>query len=316
MSETPTARITDEQLQSLYAALKAHEDQIKRLEEAQQVNLFQQTSQQSTSGVNFKPVKPNIFSGGARSNVDTWLWEMERYFLAAGMKDPNTVMFAEAFLRDTAADWWRMQTTQCSQVVTDWNSFKVCFQNRFGTVNAAKTARSTLFAWKQMSTVQAYTDGFQRHAQMLPGMDEDTKVHLYLRGLKGYIAKEVDSHEPKDLAQAMKLAQNTELRIRNFHNVSSNRLSAMNSKSANTIIPMELGNTEVTSEIDYMEIEPEEQELAALSTRNSGFRRMTDSEYERHRKEGLCYRCHRKGHLGRHCPSNQRTNQTSKQKNE
>jgi hypothetical protein len=53
---------------------------------------------------------------------------MEQYFFAAGMKDPNTVVFAEAFLRDTAADWWRMQTTQSSQVVTDWDSFKVCFQ--------------------------------------------------------------------------------------------------------------------------------------------------------------------------------------------
>jgi hypothetical protein len=98
--------------------------------------------------------------------------------------------------------------------------------------------------------------------------------------------------------------------------VSSNRLSAMNSKSANTSIPMELGNTEVTSEMDYVEIEPEEPELAAISTRNSGFRRMTDLEYERHKKEGLCYRCHRKGHLGRHCPSNQRTIQATKQKNE
>ena len=316
MSETPAARITEEQLQSLYAALKAHEDQIKRLEETQQVNMFQQTSQQSTGGVNFKPVKPNTFSGGARGNVDTWLWEMERYFFAAGMKDPNTVVFAEAFLRDTAADWWRMQTTQSSQVVTDWNSFKVCFQSRFGTVDAAKTARSALFAWKQTSTVQAYTDGFQRHAQMLPRMDEDTKVHLYLRGLKGYIAKEVDSHEPKDLAKAMKLAQNTELRIRNFHNGSTNRFSVMNSRSSNTSTPMELGNTEMTSEMDYMEIESAEQELAAISTRNSGFKRMTDAEYERHRKEGLCYRCHSKGHLGRHCPSNQRTNHVSKQKNE
>src|SRR6185369_4591593 len=61
----------------------------------------------SISG-NIKLAKPSLFTGVTKANVETWLFEVEQYLTAYGVRDESQkIAFATASFKGMGVQWWQ-----------------------------------------------------------------------------------------------------------------------------------------------------------------------------------------------------------------
>jgi hypothetical protein len=216
-----------------------------------------------------KLAKPNFYSGALNSNVDTWIFEIERYLLAYSIHDDlQRITFASSFFRELALQWWQSYCTthlQAEQTLT-WNQFKETMKQRFQPVAASRTARANIRYLRQGGkSVAEYCSLYYRQMQLINDMSEVDKMENFKYGLQPTILSEVDRGNPQSLEEAMSLAQRTELRLRALRQSSSSHYNYFSlgrdryhpvqhsgvdkttyhtntTSSSTTTAPMELGN--------------------------------------------------------------------------
>ena len=55
-----------------------------------------------------KLAKPSLFTGAIKTNVETWLFEVEQYLTAYGVKDDSQMIaFATSSFKGMAVQWWQ-----------------------------------------------------------------------------------------------------------------------------------------------------------------------------------------------------------------
>jgi hypothetical protein len=190
------------------------------------------------------------------------------------------VAFASTFLKAHAAVWWQ---TICEQLKaqpadTHWTLFKEGLQAQFEPINAAKTARNRLDQLRQKTSVLLYNTEFRQLMLQLPHMHETDRIHAYLKGRKPQVAQQVAMHQPDTLLEAQNLADTSDtiqfqLRPRPQYQEKQNYRTDPNGPA-----PMDL----------------------------DAIGKLTDTERERLRKMGGCFRCRKPGHLARDCPTSNR----------
>ena len=329
-SNQVTQSLSPEDVQRLIAAYQTQQELLTRLQkkvdlqEARSVAQAEAVVVQSKPRVNFKPVKPNTFHGNNRATVDAWTFEMEQYFVVTGMEEKDKVPFAGAFLRDMASLWWRSvcQSREVTAIPLNWQDFKQLLTKRFQPVAATKTARAILASLKQNKSVAEYCNIFFRQMQLIDDMNPADQIERFVRGLKPPIANEVDMHDPKNLDEAMNLAQRAEIRRNNYYRpfqfkgnnqqhqgnpFSSNRFTSSYSGST----PMELGNTELEQdqESSLLLESIEDGYVNSINdsriSKNGGIKfrvpSLSKQEYDQLSKEGRCFKCRKPGHLARNC---------------
>ena len=71
--------------------------------------------------------KPNFYTGALNQNADTWLFSIEQYCNAAGIRanDDNALInIASSYLKDLAYTWWYNVCAISNTRPTSWNQFK------------------------------------------------------------------------------------------------------------------------------------------------------------------------------------------------
>lgn len=332
MSNNQVTSLSPEDTQRLIAAYQTQQEQLTQLQkkmELQEARSVAQAAQaetlivQSKHRVGFKPVKPNTFHGNNRTSVDAWTFEMEQYFVVTGMEEKDKVPFGVVFLRDMASLWWRSvcQSREVAAISLNWQEFKELLTKRFQPVAATKTARAILASLKQTKSVTEYCNSFFRQMQLIDDMSSADQIERFVRGLKAPIANEVDMHDPKNLDEAMNLAQRAEIRRNNYcmpfqfksniqqhhgNPFSSNRFNSSSNNPGFT--PMELGNAEIEQDQESTFLESLEdgcvnsihdsRKSVGIKFRVPG---LTKPEYDQLSKEGKCFKCRKPGHLARNC---------------
>lgn len=214
-----------------------------------------------------KLAKPSLFTGAAKANVETWLFEVEQYLLAYGVNNESQrIAFASASLKGLALQWWQNHCILHPGLGLSWAEFKEEVRKRFQPVEASRTARVNLRSLKQGNrSVTEYCSAFYEQLQLIHDMSEADKVENFMMGLSSTIYAEVDRRDPLTLQDAMTFAQRTEIRsrVRNIQRGSAgydnykstryyNQPSRNNghdktssgyqpSNAASTPVPMELG---------------------------------------------------------------------------
>src|SRR5581483_7725430 len=135
--------------------------------------------------------KPSFFTGAAKSDVETWLFEVEQYLMSYGVTvDAQKVAFAAACLKGLALQWWQYHCTLHSGVNVlniTWNAFKEEMRKRFQPVEASRTARVNLRSLKQGNkTVLEYCGAFYDQLQLIHDMSEADQVENFMAGLNPY----------------------------------------------------------------------------------------------------------------------------------
>lgn len=266
------------------------------------------------------PAKPDTYNGSRRTPADVWIFGLETYFKATNIsKSEQQINFAAAQLRESAATWWRRITH--SNTPQTWEEFKAAFVKQFIPVASKETARATLHAMKQRNSVVGYCDAFTQCLLQLDtsDMSPDDQLFLFKRGLSKEISVHITIMRPKTLEEAMSLAQQVEIEMRN--NARGNGQGLYRSQipfqnrgplgnNGNNAVAMELGNTHVEEEY-YIEPEqafPVQQQdnqtvNAMFGQQPRSQRRLSPEEVKEYMRRGVCFTCNKSGHLSRNCPS-------------
>jgi hypothetical protein len=224
-----------------------------------------------------KLAKPSLFSGAVKTNVETWLFEVEQYLLAYGVNNESQrIAFAAASFKGLALQWWQNHCLLHPGLGLTWGQFKDEVRKRFQPVEASRTARVNLRSLKQGNkSVQDYCSAFYEQLQSIHDMSEADKVENFMMGLNSSIYAEVDRRDPLNLQDAMMYAQRTEIRSRvravqrgnNYEAYKTNRFynryrssgqekSVSNNESSSTTsgpAPMELGKLGMNEEEEDQE---------------------------------------------------------------
>src|SRR5690349_9855084 len=223
--------------------------------------------------VNLKPERPPTYAGGRNESLAAWIFQMERYCQLLPVPDINRVEFAGTFLKDHAAMWW--QTTYND--IESWRDFTDGLREQFQPVNTAKTARAQLDRLKQTSSVRFYNTRFRELILQIPHMHEEDRVHHYINGLKPQVAALVALRQPDSLLDAQGLADTADT-IQHHH------------------VPYQTYGSRGTGQTQHR---PNYQGPAPMELDAIG--KLTDTERERLRKNGGCFRCRKTGHVARNC---------------
>jgi hypothetical protein len=259
-----------------------------------------------------KASKPKVFSGKFGVDPAVWTYYVDLYYEISGVKDEERkVMVAASYLVDRAATWWRnlAERARVSGVKPcngKWDVFKEKLIQAFRPVNHVKLARDKLATLKQYGSVAKYNDEFISLCMQIPDIGEADKLDRYVRGLKYKVKRDVELAEPKTVEEAMNKASRIDsisFPYAGFPNFDNNGGSNNNSYA-----PMELGAMNGNKSF-------KSQGTSGKAQSGSWAQQINRKEFARRRKNGLCLRCGKSGHIARNCsipPGNGKGNGSGK----
>ena len=117
---------------------------------------------------------------------------------------------AATFLRDAALDWYVIHQQEVTAGKTapfsSWQQMRQAFFQRFAPFDTHELARSRLDKLVQQRSVADYAAAYTGLMLQLPQMDEGTRIHFFVRGLKPAVRVQVALHQPQTLDTAISLA--------------------------------------------------------------------------------------------------------------
>jgi hypothetical protein len=260
--------------------------------------------QSGGSSISAKVAKPSTFNGGFRANVELWLFEMNSYLEIAKVPGNQKVQFVSSYLKDNAALWFKYvyEEAEAQGVQLTWEGVQEKLLQRFRPIESAKTARVALASLRQTGSAQHYCNLFQQYVTLTGDMAEADKIFAFQRGLKPFIAREVDLREPYTLTDAMNYAIRADARNSLLFKKSAfGDNSYSNKVQFSRPVPMEVDNLN-------MEQSDEEESVSVNATyaqRSSQVKRfeISDADRERCMKERRCFNCKKVGHSSKQCRS-------------
>ncbi|KAF8909997.1 hypothetical protein BGZ58_005939, partial [Dissophora ornata] len=164
------------------------------------------------------------------------------------------------------------------------------------------------------SSVAAYTHQFRRLLRLIPGIDEATVLHMYVKGLEPSTRKEVRLRRPRNLAQAHHDASE-------LHSILYPADLRLHHTPPSSSSDMEIDNLSATPETSLanLSVELNNFRKQLLHEINSGSRpsnnfsgssnnpsgsnpgRLTPAEKTRLMQRGACFRCRQDGHMAGQC---------------
>jgi hypothetical protein len=257
---------------------------------------------------------------------------------------------AAAYLKGAALMWWSNATTTGVDnpatgvvVINTWERFKSWFLVRFQPIAVVKTARARLCRLKQRGvSVAAYTNEFLQLMQMIPDMSSADQIQYYVSGLSNVkVVEQVELKEPKSLLDAMEIAQQTDLRVKDLlsrFDSNNSRHGSFRSSSFHTrtapaqqSVPMDLTHmrTDDGEWDDGADVEWEQEQEQKYSSGSDSFNSMsykgrghgsnrggyrgghrgsgkrvpglTRDDYVKLSAAKKCFNCREEGHFARDC---------------
>ena len=288
-----------------------------------------------------RPAKPSKFRGDREDPVDaeTWLFSLSLSFDANGTTtDIARIAFAAAMLDKHALTWWRA-VLQAAAVggppaPATWVAFCSALAARFQPPNSKRVARDRLLILRQATSVAQYAARMQQLLLECPDIGPEDQKHRFVSGLKPHIKRELMLREPRDLTEAIEMAE----RVDSVVYTSTPRFPAMSVRTGP--MPMELGAMQKSDseeagdgwdqhnlELQYEELHerlnalglqlgrhpgdraaPRTPPSAAARPAMAGWRSpplrtpMTAEQRADAIARGLCFRCLKPGHCSLECP--------------
>jgi hypothetical protein len=299
---------------------------------------YQQQNQRPAHNVHqqlFKSLaKPDIFNGNTGDDLDSWLAQIINYIKLTGIPLNMAAQFASTYLKGSAWTWFSSMTQEQLIGINDLDSFVLAITRRFKPLDNQHMARIKLQTLVQTGSVSKYNELFNTLMQQLPKMDPEDRKFQYMDKLKDSIqtalAATVQPHHSLTEIQLMALKLDSALfnqrnggrtfnSTNNFNgtyrsggstqfnkpttwtpgtkpiiaaNVINAAHSNVNEPETNTAINGD-GNYNDTSDGTNVQINN-----AAVSVP-----KLTPEIREHCRRNRLCFRCRRHGHLSINCPT-------------
>ena len=232
-----------------------------------------------------RKLKMPVFEG---EDAHGWIYRVERYFAVNGLTEDEKLTAAALCLEGKALAWY--QWCEQRDPMHTWEDFKTQVLDRFRPLQEGDY-HEQFFALTQQGTVGEYREKFELLSSRLRGISEDTMKSNFMKGLKPEIRATVRTLEPRGIVDTMKLAQMVEdkKRTEQSDKGGSTPFYGTDPYSGNSKFPPTEGRKEASKEPSN----------GARS--GTHFKRLTESEIQNKRAQGLCFRCNEKFSPGHRC---------------
>lgn len=255
-------------------------------------------------GDKLKIPNPPPFTGKERKYAGSWIAGMEQQFKVRDVtEDLQKVMWAASFFQDDAMLWWE----NIQLYVQTWVAFKDVFYKQYRPVDSRQQCGDNLLKMKQITSVEKLNEyvRLNRYGADMNVYTEKVVKELYYNALKPTIKVHIprSSIATYPLEQVMMQAQEVDREVSKLFPDRSESseyhrrgYGFEKKKESSTYIKQEhkLGNVSKKTEEDDESDENADRDMKVMY--------MDKKEVERHMKSGLCFQCHRRGHLKRDCP--------------
>ncbi|KAL9444267.1 hypothetical protein AB3S75_017449 [Citrus x aurantiifolia] len=295
--------VAQEEFQREMGALK---DEIQTMNKRfEQFLKFQEETRGLYSDKGERMLSPNVSggssSGGTRhefrfrklempqfdgSNPDGWILKAERYFSVHRLTNEEKLEAAIMAFEGDALLWYQWENKKRSMMV--WEEMRVLILKQFRVIQAGSLHEQWL-ALTQSSSVREYRQKFIELSAPLENITEELALGNFINGLKPEIRVEVRILEPSNLGRAMELAQKIDekLWVTKTHKTDGGFIRVGGSTRGGSY-------------------HSEASRASYVANHNAGrfsgeVRRLSDSELQKKREKGLCYRCDEKWAPGHRC---------------
>ncbi|CAL1360791.1 unnamed protein product [Linum trigynum] len=156
--------------------------------------------------------RPKSFQGSRNAReLENFLWSLEQYFEASGIRDENTkVKTAPLYLSDVAMLWWRRTQGDINKgtcVMESCDDFKREIKRQFYPENVEFEARSRLRRLAHEGEIRGYVKEFSELLLEIPDYTDKKAMFTFLDGLQPWAKLELQRRGVQILAEAMAIAE-------------------------------------------------------------------------------------------------------------
>ena len=165
--------------------------------------------------MHWKPKEPPCFFGRSSEDVHTWTSLVRHYLTFMGGSDAQQVAYSVTLLRESAHEWYIGYERRHRNPPSDWAQLCNLLLERFGSNIRSQEAQSQLMSITQgQRLVRDYASQLKTLLGRLDSYDESMMLNQFIWGLQPELARSVSLHYPKSIAQAVSLAETTELAVK------------------------------------------------------------------------------------------------------
>ncbi len=138
-----------------------------------------------------KAKAPSEYSNERENTIDIWLFEINEYLELTNCDNDKKIRLAATYLKAEAKEWYRNK--QINNKFNDWNDFTIQIKKRFQSANIEKQRLIDFDNIKQLNSVAAYINIFQRYATELSNKySEEMLIFKFIKNLNNEVGKAMD----------------------------------------------------------------------------------------------------------------------------
>ena len=165
--------------------------------------------------MHWKPKEPPCFFRRSSEDVHTYTSLVPHYLTFMGGNDAQQVVYSVTLLRESVHEWYIGYERRHRNPPSDWAQLCSLLLERFGSNIHSQEAQSQLVTITQgQRLVRDYASQFETLLGRLDSYDESMMLNQFIWGLQPEFARSISLHYPKSIAQAVSLAETTELAVK------------------------------------------------------------------------------------------------------
>nr|GMC63077.1 Transposon Ty3-I Gag-Pol polyprotein [Ipomoea batatas] len=217
------------------------------------------------------------------SNPLDWIFQAEKYFSLWDTIEEQKIDVASFYMVGQALSWF--QWMHRNQQLSSWRAFTIVLEQRFGP-STYVNHRAALFKLCQKTTVAAYQSEFEAISNRVTDLHPDALLDCFLSGLKPAIQAELALLKPSSLSDAIALAKLVEDKLRETRHPYSKFYQPSNTFRHNNNVPEPNPTHRQDSLPPLLPLPTPPNHKTSLP-----LKRITASEMQSRRAQGLCYNC-------------------------
>jgi Ty3 transposon capsid-like protein/Zinc knuckle len=228
--------------------------------------------------------------------LGNWLFAVGRYMAFTRMDPARQVLYASTLMRGEAMLWFRSNYEHIDPSILRWADVATRLRSYFAPPNQDRRLNNEWALLRQDTTVYNYVSKLQALAMQMPTLTESAKLDKFIRGLKPKTHIEVELRDPQTTDDAYRLADHFDRIVYGYKDtfLPSTTASSNHSPWAD--------NRGEPMQIDSL-LQRRQPRSVAFNAAYPASRRSNDSRSDVDaRAKGLCFNCHKPGHIARECP--------------